>query len=131
INFCEQTESYYSSGPRDITLQQALNSSEQILSLLRNAMKKNLQGNSHLLAQNDEEIKVLVDLQVRASHFPAALFQGAAGAFSNAINQISELEERVGREEIGQLSRNTPNLAQRLATFEDESRKAQYRLQKL
>lgn len=130
-NFCEQTKSYYGSGPYGITLQQALNSTEQILPLLKNAMNSHLQSNFQPLPYNDEEMKALVYLQLRASRFSIALFRGATRAFSNAINQISELEERVGREEIGQLARTTPNLAQRLATFEHEAWKTQRRLQQL
>lgn len=129
--YCQEIARYYSNEPYAPTLPEALTSADLLFPVLQQALKKQAERGFHPSTREEEEIQALVELEMRAKRFPFDLFRGATGAISHAINQITELEERVARGEIGQLARNTPNIKHRLGALEDEIKKAEYQQQQL
>lgn len=108
-------------GDQGATLQQALQSVDLAIPLLKESRRQTFSDN--------ESLQELRSLQSRANLFSISLFKGAAGALPRAISQLSELESRIERGEIGYYSHHSPNLSLLREHFEEQAHNAKRRLE--
>lgn len=123
-SFCQSVGDGYT-GTRGATLQQALQSVEHAIPLLKEMPASQRKENRQHLSLDAEPLLELRTLQSRANLFSISLFKGATGALPRAISQLSELETRIEGGEIGHHSHHLPNLSRLREHFEEQGRKAQ------
>jgi hypothetical protein len=126
-DFCQNLENHYT-GNQGATLQQALQSIDPVISLLKETYRKGSKSSFRASGAGEEALKELWELQGQANLFSVALFKNATGALPRAINQLSELESRIEEGDIGQYAQHTPNFSRLQEHFEEQGRKAQNRL---
>ena len=126
-NFCQNVGSCYT-GNQGATLQQASQSAEQALPLLKERSRKARKDSSQLRLADEEQLRELRELQRQANLFSVSLFKGATGALPRAISQLSELESRIEEGDIGRYAHATPNFPRLHEHFEEQAQRAHHHL---